>query len=339
MCAATNHATAERAGAAQGARRAAAHVAASARLHLGFLDMNGSLGRMFGSLGMALAEPATEIELRPAAAFSATGEQSDRAERYLRAIAPTLAPDRAFALTVLRTIPPHAGLGSGTQMALAVSAAVRALTGAPRDTQADAMLTERGARSGIGAGLFTRGGFVVDAGRGPHTKTPPVVAHCAVPEEWRILLVQDSRVQGVHGEAERAAFAALPNFPESAAGETCRLALMQALPALYERDIAGFGAAIARIQQIVGDHFAPAQGGSRFTSAKVAAIVERLAAAGAYGCGQTSWGPTGFAFAEDEAQARELAARAGCAAAGPTIAIVRPLNRGATIAITPDATG
>ncbi len=42
-------------------------VAAAARLHLGFLDMNGGLGRRFGGLGLAIDRPATRLTIRRAA--------------------------------------------------------------------------------------------------------------------------------------------------------------------------------------------------------------------------------------------------------------------------------
>ena len=43
-------------------------IVAPARLHLGFLDVDGTLGRRFGSLGLAIDEPATEIVVRRAEA-------------------------------------------------------------------------------------------------------------------------------------------------------------------------------------------------------------------------------------------------------------------------------
>ena len=108
---------------------------------------------------------------------------------------------------------------------------------------------------------------------------------------------------------------------------------MQILPALAEKELGPFGAAITRIQQIVGDHFAPAQGGRRFTSAKVEATVARLLADGATGGGQTSWGPTGFVFVDSDAAARRLLGRHGAQAReeGLDISIHRGLNRGASI--------
>ncbi|MBM3553560.1 MAG: GHMP kinase [Alphaproteobacteria bacterium] len=312
---------------------ASVSVAASARLHLGFLDMNGGLGRKFGGVGLALDAPATRLTLIRADRNGVEGPESARAATLLERAQEALGVAGRHRLTIEQAIPAHAGLGSGTQLALAVSAALRRLEDLPHDPTADAALMARGARSGLGAGLFQHGGVVVDGGRGPHTSTPPVVARAEFPDAWRVLLIGDPDAVGLHGADERDAFAELPPFDAATSGEVCRLVLMQILPALAEREFAPFGAAVTRIQALVGDHFAPAQGGRRFTSAKVEATVARLLADGATGGGQTSWGPTGFAFVDSDAAARRLLGRHGAQARreGLDISIHRGLNRGARI--------
>ena len=77
---------------------------------------------------------------------------------------------------------------------------------------------------------------------------------------------------------------------------------MQALPALVEANCEMFGATISEIQMLVGDHFAPLQGG-RYCSQGVAQALARLLDLGATGIGQSSWGPTGFALFANETQA------------------------------------
>ena len=108
---------------------------------------------------------------------------------------------------------------------------------------------------------------------------------------------------------ERDVFSKLAPFSDAEAAHLCRLVLMKALPALAECDIAGFGSAIKEMQMLIGDYFAAIQGGSRFSSPDVAAALAALEDEGAYGIGQSSWGPTGFAFApsaeEAEPSARE----------------------------------
>jgi beta-RFAP synthase len=308
-------------------------VAAAARLHLGFLDLNGGLGRKFGGLGLSIDGPATRLTLTRAEATSVEGPEAARAKPLLAQAVAAFAPGVHYALRLRETIPAHAGLGSGTQLALAMAAAVRRMENVAGDSRRDAAAMGRGARSGLGAGLFEDGGFVVDGGRSPEGPTAPIVARLPFPRDWRILLVFDESDKGLHGEDEREAFAALPKFSDGAAGDLCRHVLMQALPAIVDRDFAGFGAAIAHVQRIVGDYFAPAQGGRRFVSPGVELAIARLLADGAVGGGQTSWGPTGFAFCGSEAEAERLLRRHGEKAReeGLRLEVVRALERGAKV--------
>ena len=304
-------------------------VSLPARLHFGFLDMNGELGRRFGSLGLAIDHPRTRITLRSADFGAVKGADVGRAERYLGLMTQMLGFEGAYALTVEEAIPAHSGLGSGTQLALAIASALRQLHGLPLDPSGDAMKLGRGGRSGAGIALFSKGGFVVDGGNGAAEATPPVVARLAFPADWRIILLLDPLRQGVHGEAEFAAFRDLPAFPAAAAAHICRLTLMQLLPAVAEADLARFGAGIAEIQAMTGDHFAPAQGG-RFASPSVAGALQVLTRAGAHGPGQSSWGPTGFAFARDAPDALRLCAAlyADPISRGLDVRICRGLNHG-----------
>jgi beta-ribofuranosylaminobenzene 5'-phosphate synthase len=306
----------------------AVDVSCGARLHLGFFDLNGGLGRRFGSLGLALERPCTRLRLSRAAAIRVAGTEQARATRYLARLVERLALPDAHELLIETAMPAHAGLGSGTQLALAVAAAVRRLHGLPDDPRGDAALLGRGARSGVGIGLFVTGGLVADGGRGPADAVPPVLARLAVPEAWRVLLLLDPARAGLSGGAERDAFAALPAMTEATAATICRLVLMGVLPAVAEADLVAFGEALTSVQALLGAHFAHAQGGA-FSSPRVGAAVARLGALGATGLGQSSWGPTGFAFAADPDQARWLAGR--LAADDLTVLICGARNRGATI--------
>jgi beta-RFAP synthase len=285
-------------------------VTAPARLHLGFLDLDGGLGRRYGSLGIALDRPVTRVEARRAGpGIAAEGPERDRARAYAAAMAERLGVAADLALRVEEAIPGHAGLGSGTQLALAVGLAVARLHGAALDARAVAERLDRGARSSIGIAAFEQGGVVLDGGRGSADRPPPVLCRLSFPEAWRILLILDRRRQGLSGAAEREAFGALPPFPASLAAELCRTMLMQALPALAEGELAGFAAGVAALQRANGDHFAPRQGG-RFASPDVAAVLAWLESNGLVGIGQSSWGPTGFALVGSAAAGERLLAEA-----------------------------
>jgi beta-ribofuranosylaminobenzene 5'-phosphate synthase len=305
-------------------------VTTPARLHLGFLDLNGGLGRRFGSIGLAISGLRTRLTITRAAQTSVEGPDAERVARYLDVMQQRLALAGGHHVKVNETVPAHAGLGSGTQLALAVASGLRTLYRLPEDIHGDMAALQRGARSGIGIGAFGGGGLVVDAGRGAQTKVPPIVARAFFPEHWRVVVLLDPPRQGVHGADEINAFARLPPMSAGDAAHLCRLVLMQALPAVAEEDLSSFGSAITELQARLGDYFAPTQGGQRFSSPEVAAALRLLGAQGACGIGQSSWGPTGFAFAASQAQADELVAIARRRfGQGLDIRVCTGLNRGA----------
>lgn len=278
------------------------HVVAPARLHLGFIDLHGGLGRDFGSLGVCLAEICTHISASLSNDIVIQGPASHRASLYAGRILEHLNIQGGANISIHESIPEHAGLGSGTQLSLAVGTAIAGLYNKMISADEIAVVMERGARSGIGAGAFSRGGFLVDGGRGEQTDLPPITSHMNFPEAWRFVLVFDDALQGVHGPREKQAFQNLAPMTEAISGRISRLILMQVLPAIAETDCGRFGAAISEIQQLVGDHFATAQGG-RYCSPAVAEVLPWLQDRGAVGIGQSSWGPTGFALYANETQA------------------------------------
>ena len=281
-------------------------VRSPARLHLGFLDLNGSRGRRFGSIGLTLDGIGVSLSAEPAGSFSVSGTQAPRVEAFTRRLQQRFQIAPVCRIVIHDAIPEHVGLGSGTQLAIAVGAALSSLQRLNLDVREIAELYERGARSGIGVGAFEHGGFLVDGGRGARDQLPPLVSRLEFPEQWRVLLIFDRTAQGLHGAQEIEAFRSLPDFPEQLSAHLCRLMLMRALPALQERDLDSFGHAIGELQRVTGDYFAPAQGG-RFASAHVAQVLAWIESQGIHGFGQSSWGPTGFAFVESAGRAEALA--------------------------------
>lgn len=291
-------------------------VTAPARLHLGFLDLHGGLGRRFGSLGVTIDTFQTRVTLAQNASLRGTrggdlasaGAQK-RARAYFAQLTDDLGLSRHWDVLVEEAIPEHQGMGSGTQMSLAVGTALACLAGLPPDTRELAEMFDRGARSGVGIGAFDHGGFLMDSGRTEESGPPPLTAHLDFPQEWRIILVLDGDSHGLHGTPEVDAFRRLPVFPQEKSAHLCRVALMQVLPALVEQDLTSFAKGVGEIQRTVGDHFAPAQGG-RFTSPAVAKALSWAGSLGLEGVGQSSWGPTGFILLPDEASAEQVREKA-----------------------------
>ena len=287
-------------------------VRAPARLHLGFLDLNASIGRRFGSIGLAVDSHHTRLSVIPAEALLIEGEgllneTRSRLENIYQRFYQTLGQSipehkRPVCIRVDELIPEHAGLGSGTQLALTLGTALARLHQLNIDTVELAKNLGRGRRSGIGIATFDQGGFVVDGGLKPDQTVPPMLMHQAYPESWRVVMVMDPHHQGIHGQHEKQAFGSLPTFPLENSQAICHLTLMQLLPCLSERDINNFGAAITEIQTLIGDHFASAQGG-RYTSPLVAACLQQAQKLGHTGIAQSSWGPTGCIFVSDQSEA------------------------------------
>jgi len=276
---------------------------------MGFIDLCGSLGRCFGSIGVGVSEISLRLSITHADELKAEGPCSERALKAARTFSEATGTHCRVAIRIHEAIPEHVGLGSGTQLALAIGAGLARFHGLKLAVRDIARTIERGARSGIGIAVFEQGGMVLDGGRGPDTVTPPVIARMEVPAEWRFILIFDERGQGLHGVQEIMAFNALPPFPAAETARLCHLLLMQALPALAEGNIVGFGAVITELQKAVGDYFAPVQGG-RFTSPEVGEALAWLQAQGAVGLGQSSWGPTGFCLVESHARAVSLIEKA-----------------------------
>jgi beta-RFAP synthase len=272
------------------------------RLHFGLLGWGPHLVRQFGGIGLMIDSPGIELSVEPAREWTVEGPLAHRVGQIVEQvrsrmleIGTGLSPAR---IRVENSPQEHVGLGVGTQLCLAVARALLRLAGAAdRSAHELARLTGRGLRSGIGIHGFDRGGLIVDGGRASASDVPPLVARLAFPEDWSILIVQPPGGHGLHGSDESRAFANLPPIAPSVTDSLCRLVLLDMLPAVIERDLQRFGAALSELQMRVGACFAGAQGGIYATS-QSAAIVEELKRLGFTGAGQSSWGPTLYAFSD-----------------------------------------
>jgi beta-ribofuranosylaminobenzene 5'-phosphate synthase len=308
----------------------AVRVEAPARLHLGMLAVAGGSTRRFGGLGVAVGRPAVVLEARAAGDLSAEGAEAERVLTFARRCRDALGLEGGAHLRTIETIPPHVGLGSGTKLALAVAQALAALHGRTVDAPGLAQAAGRAARSAVGTWTFALGGLVVEGGvRAGEERPSPLLMRHAMPDEWRIVLVVPDGEPGLSGAAEADAFGRLVPSPERSAA-IAQLVLTSLLPALVECEVEEFGAALTRVQELVGDAFAPVQEG-RFHP-RAGALVEALVRGGAAGAGQSSWGPAVYGVVGSEAAGRELARRMEEVVGGEgSVELVAFDNRGARV--------
>jgi len=201
----------------------------------------------------------------------------------------------------LKSLPPrHSGFGSGTQLGLALAKSYclhHKLNFSAWDL---AKIIGRGARSGIGIGVFEQGGFIVDGGKSDKKNMPPIIVRKKFPENWKILLILDLNKNGLHGNQEITAIKNLPEFDKSLSSHLCYVTLLKVLPSLSEENFKLFASGLNEIQKIMGKYFSTLQGGSMFMSRKVADAMSYLETEYDVALGQSSWGPTGFAIFESE---------------------------------------
>jgi beta-ribofuranosylaminobenzene 5'-phosphate synthase len=321
-------------------------VRAPGRLHLGFLDPSATLGRRFGSLGLTIDGFETEVELGEAGAdrisADTPGAQADteRAAQHLQRLRQRTGRHEPLELRLRSSLPAHAGFGSGTQLALAVGRAFALCHGLDLDTPTLARWLARGQRSGIGIAAFDAGGLLLDGGPGADGAPAPLLARLPWPDDWRIVIALDLGERGLHGPAEREAIAQLPPLPQARAADLCHQVLMRVLPGAANAEFAPFAAGIKHLQTLLGEHFAPAQGGSAWTSPAVGRLMHWLhkSFGDAAAVGQSSWGPTGFACVPSATAAQQLVAaarEAGVIDAALDVRIVAGRNHGATFTPTP----
>jgi beta-RFAP synthase len=211
------------------------------------------------------------------------------------------------AWTIHESIPSHVGLGSGTQLALAVSAAFAALNGDSMSPESLARRVQRGKRSALGLHGFALGGFLVEAGKRTPDEISPLVFRGDVPHPWRWVLIRPAHAAGLNGGDETAAFNRMSPMPASLTDRLCRIVLTELIPAVQGDDFAAFSTALYDFGVSVGSYFSAEQGGV-LADRRMERLAAQLRDRGVTGIAQSSWGPTIAVACENDAMARQLSA-------------------------------
>ena len=285
-------------------------VEAAARLHFGVLDLRGDRGRWFGGIGAAAPGPKVLVSASRSTDVKVVGEDAARASEHASRFLQHHSIAEGVRLQVYRAIPQHAGLGSGTQLALAVARALAELHDLPTDVRALARAVGRARRSAVGTWTFEGGGLVVEGGRqAERDECGPLVARLPFPEDWRcVVAVPDAEGPGISGAVEDEAFASLPAPSERDVERVSHLTLMGLLPAVADGDLEAFGRALTQIQEITGCWFASVQGGI-FARGPSEELVRKMSEWGAQGVGQSSWGPSVYGIVRGDDAGQALADR------------------------------
>lgn len=269
---------------------------------------------------MMIDQPVTRIRVEAADCFQIDGPARERVQAVAKRFAAFLpqASLPACRLTVLQRPDAHSGLGTGTQLALAVAQGLTRWLGLELSEEQIARdVADRGHRSVVGSIGFHRGGLLVD-------QDPP--RRYTIPEGWRIVLFHpDPVVSKVSGEDERRKFAKLVPASSAQRKQLSELLETQIIPAVQSGDFKTFSEAIYRYNYHSGMLFSPVQQGP-YNGQPIGDLIRILRAGEVRGVGQSSWGPTVFAFCSSDDHAEKLLRWKSLQAFHPRC--VRPANSG-----------
>lgn len=285
-------------------------ITTPSRLHLTLIDMNASIGRVDGGIGLTLDEPVISIKAEKSDTIEITGN-SEHLERMRNSAALLLPEGAGIHIRIEKDYPSHVGLGSGTQAALAAGMAVNNIYNLGLSVYDLAIKVGRGGTSGIGVAAFENGGFILDGGHkfsekkaflpSAASRLPPapVLLRKDFPD-WDIVVAIPEQ-KGASSKKEVNIFQEKCPIPLQEVERLSHIILMQMLPALAEEDIVTFGKSINSIQE------------SGFKKREVelqpvsGELMEALRDGGAYGAGMSSFGPTVYAFGEDAGNLKIIA--------------------------------
>jgi beta-RFAP synthase len=279
----------------------AVRIVTGSRLHFGLIHTV----EPFGGVGLMIDRPATDVLATRAAKFQYCGPQPQRAFEIAARIASHCASDElpGCRIDVLSAAPAHQGLGSGTQLSMAIAEAICCCQRAILDPISLATeIARRGKRSAVGVHGYFHGGLILEGSSTVH-KLSPLCQRVPVPGHWcAALLCPVSSLESVHGELELERFSKLAPSDPAVSDELRRLAVDQLLPSVQANDFSSFSAAVQSFNRISGSLFAPIQGGS-YRGPQVTRVVDWLLNQGVVGVGQSSWGPSVFAWFESRRHA------------------------------------
>jgi beta-ribofuranosylaminobenzene 5'-phosphate synthase len=309
-------------------------ITTGSRLHFGLLCAPPESDWHYGGLGLMLNQPVWQINVAVIPDSTedllhtspAVAERAARLLSEFRQLYPQLP---AVQVTTRCEVDHHAGLGSGTQLTLSLTAAFVLLSGEPRPTTIESLAAKLGRRqrSAIGTFGFDHGGFIVDEGR-----TSNRIQRISFPEEWRMVLLTPIASEGLSGSTEEAFFGEREFLDAELVQKFDSLINNSILPSLAQHNLAKFREALATYGEMVGSYYAAAQGGV-FSDESIRELTEQLRHQGIRGAVQSSWGPTACipAASEDDALAIQRAVFDIKSMHRMQVTIAEPRNTGATI--------
>ena len=243
------------------------------RIHLSLIDENGYTGRVDGGIGLMLDKPNVVFE-----ASNSAKEFKIEAHHYYRESIDVINEkaskvfklykinNKNFHFNLKQYYPSHVGLGSKTQLSLAIATAIAELKKLDVSHKTLTNVMGRGGTSGIGWRGFKTGGFILDGGHdfgeGEEKETflPSSAATSAdpaltifrydIPENWRFIVAMPNGKKGAYGDEEVSIFQSYTPIPKEEVNEVSPQILMKIIPGIIKKDLTCFGEGLGKVQSI-----------------------------------------------------------------------------------------
>lgn len=281
---------------------------------MGLIDLNGKIGRIDGGVGLSICEPGIEVVTEISDGLSVEGPMSDVAKEYGRTVIDHFEAEPCY-IKIKSGISRHIGLGSGTQLALAIGKAITEENGINISTRKLSNIVGRGGTSGIGTAAFEHGGFILDGGHSKQEKEkflpssasdappPPIISRMEFPN-WniKVFVPEGNRT---HGHEEKSLFLEEAPISINEVRKVSHIILMKLLPAIKESKFKQFRQAINSLQS---------EGWKRKEIQKQPRskeIIDELSKDGV-AAGLSSWGPAVFAISPNELDSMEFGCESFC---------------------------
>lgn len=317
------------------------------RLHVTLIDLNGAYGRIDGGVGITIEKPRLILEAEPTSDEThiifedphlSTSLMDDYRNKIVIAsekMMEHLDIEGSFTFTIKEAFPPHSGLGSGTQLSLAVGKMISKIYDHEIPAFQIAKIVGRGGTSGIGVASFDYGGFIVDGGHRSLEKPdflpssvsnaspPPLIARYDFPDDWNIILAIPDIDSRVSGSNEVDIFQKYCPIPIGDVEKLSHILLMKMMPAVLEADLDSFGFVVNSIQDL---GFKKIE--LKLQKPIINKLIENMRIAGASGVGMSSFGPTIYAVTDTYKKDISKSAQKTMEETGGQIVITKARNDG-----------
>jgi beta-ribofuranosylaminobenzene 5'-phosphate synthase len=303
-----------------------------ARLHFGVVNPFNSEYRLYASAGVAIDKPSNVVTIYSGEDLSITGCRSEEVLNRLKGLIEEYGIKRGR-VVIEKCIPQHVGLGSTTQLLLAVAHGLFLANNINVDIPLIARKLGLGRISGVGTYIYMYGGFILDAGKKDPHDFPKLLLRLEMPEEWHFIVLIPPG-QGLGEREEERVFLSNYRAREDLVWRASFILYHELVPSILERDFEKFASSLSQLQETVGQIFSSFQGGvfAEYSQRAISVLREL----GVVGVGQSSWGPAVYGVLESREEAEEVAEKAiRMLGEEVKIMVVKPLNKGALVKLSP----